>query len=153
STLHTNDTLSALIRLQDIGVPPYLIHSSIIGIMAQRLVRTLCPHCKARTHVDEDVWIDMVKPWRSERPKKIYKPVGCLECRNTGYLGRIGLFEMLPLSREFKHLLSRNADMEQLRRQAVKDGYKPLRLSGAQKVAKGVTTVEEVLRVSPAPMM
>lgn len=153
STLHTNDTLSALIRLQDIGVPPYLIHSSIIGIMAQRLVRTLCPHCKAKTHVDEDVWIDMVKPWKSELPKKIYKPVGCLECRNTGYLGRVGLFEMLPLSREFKHLLSRNADMEQLRRQAVKDGYKPLRLSGAQKVAKGITTVEEVLRVSPTPMM
>ncbi|MCU7801133.1 MAG: GspE/PulE family protein [gamma proteobacterium symbiont of Lucinoma myriamae] len=153
STLHTNDTLSALIRLQDIGVPPYLIHSSIIGIMAQRLVRTLCPHCKAETRIDEDVWVDMVKPWRSERPKKIYKPVGCLECRNTGYLGRVGLFEMLPLSRKFKHLLSLNADMEQLRRQAVKDGYKPLRLNGAQKVAKGVTTVAEVLRVSPAPMM
>ncbi|MCU7938135.1 MAG: GspE/PulE family protein [gamma proteobacterium symbiont of Bathyaustriella thionipta] len=153
STLHTNDTLSALIRLQDIGVPPYLIHSSIIGIMAQRLVRTLCPHCKTDTQVDEDVWVDMVKPWKSDLPKKVYKPVGCLECRNTGYLGRIGLFEMLPLSQEFKHLLSLNADREQLRRQAVKDGYKPLRLSGAQKIAKGVTTVEEVLRVSPSPMM
>lgn len=153
STLHTNDTLSALIRLQDIGVPPYLIHSSIIGIMAQRLVRTLCPHCKAEAHLDADVWTDMVKPWKSELPNKIYEPVGCLECRNTGYMGRIGLFEMLPLSREFKHLLSLDADMEQLQRQAVKDGYKPLRLSGAQKIAKGLTTVEEVLRVSPAPMI
>ncbi len=121
--------------------------------MAQRLVRTLCPHCKTKTEVDEDVWLDMVKPWKSDLPKKIYKPAGCLECRNTGYLGRVGLFEMLPLSREFKHLLSIGADMEQLRRQAVKDGYKPLRLSGAQKVAKGITTVEEVLRVSPAPMI
>ncbi len=153
STLHTNDTLSALIRLQDIGVPPYLIHSSIIGIMAQRLVRTLCPHCKQETSIDEDIWIDMVKPWKSDPPKKIYEPVGCLECRNTGYLGRIGLFEMLPLTQEFKHMLSQDADMDQLRRQAMKEGYKPLRLNGAQKIAKGITTVEEVLRVSPAPMM
>ncbi len=152
STLHTNDTLSALIRLQDIGVPPYLIHSTIIGIMAQRLVRTLCPHCKQESSIDEDVWNDMVKPWKSTLPQKIYQPVGCLECRNTGYMGRIGLFEMLPLSQEFKHLLSQDADMEQLRRQAMKDGYKPLRLSGAQKIAKGITTVEEVLRVSPAPV-
>ncbi len=152
STLHTNDTLSALIRLQDIGVPPYLIHSTIIGIMAQRLVRTLCPHCKQETSIDEEVWIDMVKPWKSDLPKKIFQPGGCLECRNTGYMGRIGLFEMLPLSQEFKHLLSQDADREQLRRQAMKDGYKPLRLSGAQKIAKGITTVEEVLRVSPAPI-
>ncbi|MCK5647759.1 MAG: type II/IV secretion system protein, partial [Gammaproteobacteria bacterium] len=144
STLHTNDTLSALIRLQDIGVPPYLIHSSIIGIMAQRLVRTLCPHCKQETSIDEDIWIDMVKPWKSDPPKKIYEPVGCLECRNTGYLGRIGLFEMLPLTQEFKHMLSQDADMDQLRRQAMKEGYKPLRLNGAQKIAKGITTVEEV---------
>ncbi|MCW8929388.1 MAG: GspE/PulE family protein [Gammaproteobacteria bacterium] len=152
STLHTNDTLSALIRLQDIGVPPYLIHSTIIGIMAQRLVRTLCPHCKQEIPVDEDVWVEMVKPWKSDLPKKIYEPVGCLECRNTGYLGRVGLFEMLPLTQEFKHLLSKDADREQLRRQAMKDGYKPLRLSGAQKIAKGMTTVDEVLRVSPAPI-
>jgi len=152
STLHTNDTLSALIRLQDIGVPSYLIHSTIIGIMAQRLVRTLCPHCKHETTLDEDVWVDMVKPWKSERPKKIYEPVGCLECRNTGYLGRVGLFEMLSLTQEFKHLLSQGAEREQLRRQAMKDGYKPLRLSGAQKIAKGLTTVDEVLRVSPAPL-
>ncbi len=153
STLHTNDTLSALIRLRDIGVPPYLIHSSIIGIMAQRLVRTLCPHCKQETRLDKDVWMDMVKPWKSEVPKKVYKPAGCLECRNTGYMGRVGLFEMLPLSQNFKHLLSIDADMEQLRRQAIKDGYKPMRLNGAQKIAKGITTVEEVLRVSPAPII
>lgn len=153
STLHTNDTLSAIIRLQDIGVPTYLIHSSIIGIMAQRLVRTLCPHCKEETELDEDVWIDMVKPWKSEPPKKIYKPVGCLECRNTGYLGRVGMFEMLPLTQELKHLISQSAELETLRRQAVKEGYKPMRLAGAQKVAKGVTTIEEVLRVSPALML
>ena len=153
STLHTNDTLSAIIRLQDIGVPAYLIHSSIIGIMAQRLVRTLCPHCKEEVPVDEDVWIDMVRPWKSELPKRIYQPTGCLECRNTGYMGRVGLFEMLPLTQELKHLISQTTDMEILRRQAVKEGYKPLRLSGAQKVAKGITTIEEVLRVSPPPMI
>ena len=153
STLHTNDTLSAIIRLLDIGVPAYLIHSSIIGIMAQRLVRTLCPHCKKETEFDENIWVDMVKPWKSASPKKIYQPVGCLECRNTGYMGRIGLFEILPLSQELKHLISQNTDMELLRRQAVKEGYRPLRLSGAQKVAKGITTIEEVLRVSPPPMV
>jgi len=153
STLHTNDTLSAIVRLQDIGVPTYLIHSSIIGIMAQRLVRTLCPQCKEETAVDEDVWIDMVKPWKSEPPKKIYKPVGCLQCRNTGYMGRIGLFEMLPLSQELKHIISQSSDLEVLRRQAVREGYKPMRLAGAQKVANGVTTVEEVLRVTPVSML
>ena len=152
TTLHTNDTLSAIVRLRDIGVPTYLIHSSIIGIMAQRLVRTLCPHCKEETEVDEDVWIDMVRPWKSEPPQKIYQPVGCIECRNTGFMGRLGLFEMLPLSRELKHLISQNAELESLRRQAIKDGYKPMRLAGAQKVAKGLTTIEEVLRVTPIPM-
>lgn len=152
TTLHTNDTLSAIVRLRDIGVPTYLIHSSIIGIMAQRLVRTLCPHCKEETEVDEDVWIDMVRPWKSEPPQKIYKPVGCIECRNTGFMGRLGLFEMLPLSRDLKHLISQNAELESLRRQAIKDGYKPMRLAGAQKVAKGLTTIEEVLRVTPIPM-
>ncbi len=153
STLHTNDTLSALIRLQDIGVPPYLVHSSIIGIMAQRLVRTLCPHCKIEIELDESIWMDIVKPWKSALPKKVYKPGGCIECRNTGYLGRVGLFEMLPMSRKFKQLLSRDAEMEQLRHQAIKDGYKPLRLNGANKVAKGITTVDEVLRVSPASVL
>ncbi|MDX2504139.1 MAG: GspE/PulE family protein [Gammaproteobacteria bacterium] len=152
STLHTNDTLAALIRLQDIGVPPYLIHSTIIGIMAQRLVRTLCPKCKQEVTLEEDIWVDMVKPWKSEPPKKIYEPVGCLECRNTGYSGRVGLFEMLTLTEEFKRLFSQGADRETLRRQAMKDGYKPLRLSGAQKIARGLTTIDEVLRVSPAPM-
>ncbi len=152
TTLHTNDTLSAIVRLRDIGVPTYLIHSSIIGIMAQRLVRTLCPHCKEETEVDTDVWVDMVRPWKSEPPQKIYKPVGCIECRNTGFMGRVGLFEMLPLSRDLKHLISQNAELETLRRQAVREGYKPMRLAGAQKVAKGITTIEEVLRVTPVPM-
>ena len=152
STLHTNDTLSAIVRLQDIGVPAYLIHSSIIGIMAQRLVRTLCPHCKEEVQVEKEVWNGLVKPWKSELPKKVYQPVGCLECRDTGYMGRIGLFEILPLSQELKHLIGQTSDMELLRRQAVKEGYKPLRLNGAQKVAKGITTIEEVLRVSPAPI-
>ncbi len=152
TTLHTNDTLSAIVRLRDIGVPTYLIHSSIIGIMAQRLVRTLCPHCKEETEVDTDVWVDMVRPWKSEPPQKINKPVGCIECRNTGFMGRVGLFEMLPLSRDLKHLISQNAELATLRRQAVRDGYKPMRLAGAQKVAKGITTIEEVLRVTPVPM-
>ena len=79
--------------------------------------------------------------------------MGCLKCRNTGYLGRIGLFEMLPLSQELKHLISLSSEMEVLRRQAIKEGFKPMRLAGAQKVAKGITTIEEVLRVSPDLML
>jgi general secretion pathway protein E len=152
STLHTNDTLSSIVRLHDIGVPNYLILSSIIGIMAQRLVRTLCPHCKEETSVDEAIWKSLVKPWKSDLPKKIFKPVGCLECRNTGYLGRIGLFEMLPLSDELKQLISQSAELSVLRRQAFKEGFRPMRLAGAQKVVKGITTIEEVLRVTPLPM-
>jgi len=150
STLHTNDTLSAIIRLQDIGVPTYLIHSSIIGIMAQRLVRTLCPHCKEKAEVDEQVWIDLVKPWKSKKPNHIYQPVGCLECRNTGYLGRIGLFEMLQMTSDLKSLISQTSDMKILRNQAIKEGYKPLRLSGVEKVKQGITSIAEVLRVSPS---
>ncbi|MDH5393984.1 MAG: GspE/PulE family protein, partial [Gammaproteobacteria bacterium] len=91
STLHTNDAPTAITRLMDIGVPPYLINSVLIGVMAQRLVRTLCPHCKEAVDIEEEQWKQLVKPWKPARPKKIYKAVGCLECRNTGFLGRMGL--------------------------------------------------------------
>jgi general secretion pathway protein E len=152
STLHTNDAPSAITRMLDIGVPPYLIQSSVLGIMAQRLVRTLCPHCKRPTEISDQAWTELVKPWKAEKPKTVYEPVGCLECRDTGYQGRKGIYEMFKFSPETRHMVTMNCDIHELRRQAIKDGLQPLRLSGANKVAQGETTVEEVLRVAPPPL-
>lgn len=152
STLHTNDAPSAITRLMDIGVPPYLINSSLIGVMAQRLVRTLCPHCKEPADIDDAQWKELVKPWKPAKPKKIYKAVGCLECRNTGYLGRMGLYEMFTFSPALKKMVNDSTDIEALRQQAIKENMRVLRLSGAQKVGQGLTTVEEVMRVAPPPI-
>ncbi len=149
STLHTNDAPSAITRMLDIGVPPYLIQSSLLGIMAQRLVRTMCPHCKQPTDISDEAWYELVHPWKAPKPKTIYKPVGCLECRDTGYQGRKGIYEMFKFSEATRSMVTADCDIQALRRAAVKDGLQPLRLSGANKVAKGETTVEEVLRVAP----
>lgn len=152
STLHTNDAPSAVTRLLDIGVPPYLIQSSVLGIMAQRLVRTLCPHCKRPTEISDEAWRELVHPWKAEKPATIYEPVGCLECRDTGYQGRKGIYEMFRFSKDTRLMVTADTDIHELRRQAIKDGLQPLRLSGANKVANGETTVEEVLRVAPPPL-
>ena len=152
STLHTNDAPSAITRLLDIGVPPYLIQSSVLGVMAQRLVRTLCPHCKAPAEMPEEDWNTLVSPWKANKPEKIYEPVGCLECRNTGYLGRMGIYEMFTFTPELRELLTDDCDISEMRKQVVKDGLRPLRLSGASKIANGQTTVAEVMRVAPPPL-
>ncbi len=152
STLHTNDAASAVTRMLDIGVPPYLLQSSILGVMAQRLVRTLCPHCKQPRDISEQEWNAMVKPWKSKKPDRVMQPVGCLECRNTGYLGRIGLYEMFTFTSKLRNLVNASCDISELRQQTLRDGLKPLRLSGASKVAAGVTTIEEVMRVAPPPL-
>lgn len=149
STLHTNDAPSAITRLLELGVPPYLIKATVLGVMAQRLVRTLCPVCKEVTTVDEQDWAELTSPWRSELPRNACKPVGCLECRDTGYKGRQGVYEVLPLSPQVKSLIGEQTDIAELRKQAIKDGMKTLRISGAQKIASGMTTIEEVLRVTP----
>jgi len=156
STLHTNDAASAITRLLDLGVAPYLLNSTILGVMAQRLVRTLCKHCKEKVAFDAgregDIgWDEFVAPWKAKRPAHVYRPVGCLECRNTGYTGRIGLYEILLLSAEVKRLINAEADLAGIRDQAYKEGMKPLRISGAMKVAMGLTTFEEVLKVAPPP--
>jgi len=149
TTLHTNDAPSAITRLMEIGVPAYLIQSTVLGVLAQRLIRTLCPHCKASTEVDELTWKALVKPWSPAKPQQIFKPVGCLECRNTGFMGRMGIYEMFTFSRNVKEQITENVNMSSLKKVAIKEGMKPLRLSGAQKVAAGLTTIEEVLRVAP----
>jgi general secretion pathway protein E len=150
STLHTNDAASAITRLTDLGVPTYLISATVIGILAQRLVRTLCPHCKAPdASVTRDGLNDMLKHWRLGGGVKPYKPVGCLECRNTGFRGRAGLYELLAISENVRSTMHDGVDMPALRRHAVQEGLRPLRLAGAMKIAEGVTTLEEVLRSTP----
>lgn len=151
STLHTNDAPTAITRLLDLGMPAYLLKSTVLGVMAQRLVRMLCPHCKQATELDGQVWEQLVRPWKVAKPRKIYEPVGCLECRNTGYYGRQGLYEILSLSDSIQNLIDERCDLNALRQQAMREGMRTLRLSGAQKIAQGLTTVEEVLRVAPSP--
>lgn len=151
STLHTNDAPTAVSRLLELGVPSYLLKATVLGIMAQRLVRTLCPQCKQPDTVDEVAWQELITPWKASSPKTVYKPVGCLECRNTGYYGRQGIYEILPLSESVQQLLDENVSLQQIRQQGMKEGMRTLRLSGAQKVAAGDTTIEEVMRVAPAP--
>jgi general secretion pathway protein E len=150
STLHTNDAPTAVTRLLDLGVPPYLLSSTLLGVMAQRLVRTLCPHCKAPTDPpDDDTWRAITAPWRADKPAQTMAPVGCLECRMTGYYGRIGLYEIMLMTPALRRLVTRDADDRALREQAYKDGMKPLRVSGAMKIASGITTAEEVMKVAP----
>ncbi len=149
SSLHTNDAPSAITRLLDIGVPPYLLHSTILAVMAQRLVRTLCPHCREAGVIDQDTWNMLIAPWQAEKPQQVYFAKGCLECRMTGYSGRIGIYEILSMTEGQRPLITAETDTTLIREQAYRDGMKPLRISGAQKVAAGVTTVDEVLKVAP----
>jgi general secretion pathway protein E len=149
STLHTNDAPSAVTRLLEIGVPAYLINGTVLGVLAQRLVRTLCPHCKAPGEVNLELWQSLVHPWKIEPPKSIYQPVGCLECRQTGYRGRMGIYEIMTLSEKLRDLVKTNCETDTLRKEAIRVGMKPLRLNGAQKIAAGLTTIEEVLNAVP----
>jgi general secretion pathway protein E len=153
STLHTNDAPSAVARLLELGVAPYLLNATLNGVMAQRLVRTLCKHCKQTVDLnraeDQDAWNALVAPWKSKHPARLYKPVGCLECRMTGYMGRVGVYETLIFTQGMKGLVNQSADLSTLREQAFKDGMKPLRISGAMKVGAGLTTIDEVLKVAP----
>jgi general secretion pathway protein E len=150
STVHTNDAPSAVTRLLELGVPAYLLNATVLGILAQRLVRILCPHCKVSGGtVDPAIWSELISPWKTATPVQVYNPVGCLECRMTGYRGRTGIYELLEMSLELKKLVSSEPSIDPIRNQAIREGMHSLRLSGAMKVAAGVTTVEEVLRSAP----
>ncbi len=150
STLHTNDSASAITRLADLGLPSYLIAATVVGVLAQRLVRTLCPACKTRDDTTTRAELDeMAKPWRLSGGVRPCKAMGCLDCRNTGYRGRDGLYELLVLSDAARACIHPAVDAGALRRQAYKDGMRPLRLAGAMKVAEGLTTIEEVMRSTP----
>jgi len=149
STLHTNDAPTAITRMLDLGVPPYMIKATVLGIMAQRLVRTLCPHCKAEEDLDKEAWQLLTKPFKVKPPAKVYAPVGCLECRDTGYLGRMGIYEILPMSGKIQGMVTEASNLDDIRKAGFAEGMRSLRLSGAQKVGAGLTTIAEVLRVAP----
>ncbi|WP_198120842.1 GspE/PulE family protein [Massilia rhizosphaerae] len=151
STLHTNDAPSAVMRLLELGVPYYLLEATLIGIMAQRLVRTLCLHCKAPDgELSDEVWSALGGAWNLPKPATVYRPIGCPECRQTGFRGRTGLYELVTVTEAFSHLIQERTDLAALRQQSVADGMKPLRIAGAYKVAEGVTTAEEVLKATVA---
>jgi general secretion pathway protein E len=153
STLHTNDSPSSITRLLDLGAPAYLLNATLIGVMAQRLVRTLCPHCKEKMpfarEEDHRLWSSVCAPFKATPPTHVWRPVGCLECRNTGYLGRVGLYEILQMTREVRQHVAEQPDLATLTQVGYRNGMRPLRLSGAAKVAQGLTTFEEVLKSVP----
>jgi general secretion pathway protein E len=150
STLHTNDAPSAITRLMELGVPGYLINATMLGVLAQRLVRTLCKQCRQEDgNASREALDAIVKPWKISGGYKPYKPVGCVDCRMTGFMGRMGLYELLTVSEAFKEKLTQAPSIDALRRQAIADGMRPLRLGGALRVAEGLTTLEEVLTATP----
>jgi general secretion pathway protein E len=154
TTLHTNDAPSAIMRLMELGIPPYLINATVLGVLAQRLVRTLCPACKtqqdkAGAATSRESLAELVKPWQISGGYRPYEPVGCIDCRMTGFRGRMGLYELLTVTESFKDKVSREPRLEVLRKQAVADGMRPLRLAGAMRVAEGLTTMAEVLACTP----
>jgi general secretion pathway protein E len=154
TTLHTNDAPSAVARLMELGVPPYLLNATLLGVLAQRLIRTLCPQCKqpmddAAKEASREAINDIIKPWSINAGYKPYKPVGCVDCRMTGYMGRMGIYELLTVTESFKALVNKEADMTATRKQGITDGMRPLRLAAALRVADGTTTIEELLTSTP----
>ncbi|MCB2003697.1 MAG: GspE/PulE family protein [Burkholderiaceae bacterium] len=150
STLHTNDAPSAVSRLLELGIPPYLINATLNGVLAQRLVRTLCDKCRVRDpEANRADLAEFVKPWQINGAYRPFKPVGCVDCRMTGFRGRTGLYELLVVTEAFKATVTREPNTDALRRQAVKDGMRPLRLAGALEVAHGTTVMAEVLAATP----
>jgi len=149
STLHTNDASAAIPRLREIGIPAYMINATLVGVMAQRLVRTLCPHCKEPTEIDDVIWKGLITPWTVSGAMNFHKAVGCEECRHTGYLGRMGIYELIIFDQNLRKQVGKETSGMEIRKLAVKQGMTRLRISGANKVAKGLTTIEEIMKVVP----
>ena len=148
STLHTNDAVSTIVRLQDLGLEPFLISSTLLGALAQRLVRRICPHCAEPYPVEAAALVRLGFPVSGREPVELKRGKGCLHCRNTGYLGRLGIFEIFPMSEQLKKLIAGRADDAQLRQVAVREGMTTLREDAWRKVQAGLTTVEEAVRVT-----
>jgi general secretion pathway protein E len=147
STLHTNDAPSAITRLVDMGVEPFLVGSSLVAVLAQRLVRVLCTDCReAYTTTPEELQEIGVKP--PERDVTLYKAVGCAACKYTGYHGRMGIFELMMIDDDIRSMVSRNIDSKTIKKTAVGKGMGTLRVDGARKVLRGITSVAEVIRAT-----
>jgi general secretion pathway protein E len=150
STLHTNDAPSALVRLIDMGIEPFLVASSLASVLAQRLVRTICPHCK-KSYEPSDVEKSYVRnSIRTVQEKSfvLYRGEGCEKCNGRGYFGRTGIFELLAIDNEIRPMITDTIDTQGIKNVAVSRGMKTLRKDGIEKVINGVTTLEEVLRVT-----
>ena len=146
STLHTNSAASTITRLVDMGIEPYLIADSTVGVIAQRLVRRLCPDCKRAKKADaEDLEMLMRKP---DEDLTIYEPCGCAKCDGTGFRGRIGVYEIMEVTPQLKHIISKGGEVEAITAQALKDGMHTLRMSATELVLDGTTSVQEMMRVS-----
>jgi type IV pilus assembly protein PilB len=146
STLHTNDACSTIARLVDIGVPPLLLGSSLNLVIAQRLVRTICSHCKTEYEPEQEL-LDQLN-FHPEPGTKFYKGEGCVNCNGTGYRGRTALFEMLDVSKSIKRMIIQNTSSVQIQEQAEKEGMRTLRGAGIRKVLEGETTIEQVIAVT-----
>lgn len=149
STLHTNDAPSSLTRLHDLGVQPFLSAATLLGVLAQRLVRKLCQHCKQETALDQQQWAQLTAGYATPLPEHVFQAIGCSQCRHTGYQGRIGLYEFMPMSSALKYQVTTQLQLEPLRAIAKQEGVMPLRIAGAQHVAQGRTSLQEVMSVVP----
>ncbi len=146
STLHTNDASTAVSRLVEMGIEPFLVSSSLVCVMAQRLVRTICPHCKMKYEPSELEKEVLGKS--GQEANRLHRGEGCSQCNDTGYLGRTGLFELLQVTNTIREMINRRADAHAIREVAMREGMRTLRDDGLRKVADGITTLEEVLRVT-----
>jgi len=147
SSLHTNDAPSAITRLIDLGIQPFLIGATLLGVLAQRLIRTLCPHCKQPAPVDKEAWNTFCAPHKLNVPQNTFGPVGCDECRHTGYMGRVGIYEIMPITKSVRNQINANVSHSNLRDEALKQGMRNLKIGGAHKIADGLTTLEELYSV------
>jgi general secretion pathway protein E len=148
STLHTNDAASSISRLADLGVERFLVSSTLVGTMAQRLLRRICPNCTVERFLTDEEVITLRLAVPPGKRVKVKEGEGCFECRGTGYLGRTGIFEILPIDDAVKNLVVSGADAPEIKREAVKNGMRTLRQSALRKLAEGQTTFEEVVRVT-----
>lgn len=146
STLHTNSTAASISRLIDMGIEPYLLGDSLVGIIAQRLVRRLCPECKESYEADEEEKRVLKVP--QDEPLKLYKACGCEACGNTGYYGRIGVYEIMPISRKIKNLIASGANADEITAQAVTEGMNTLRMSASNYVKQGLTSFSEMMKIT-----
>ncbi|MDX8382615.1 MAG: type II secretion system ATPase GspE [Ghiorsea sp.] len=154
ATLHTNDALSAIVRLQDMGVEPYLVASSLVMAQAQRLVRRLCDHCKTPRSVHEDEWTTLdVTPASMAQVSQVYEAQGCEHCLNTGYVGRVAIYELMPITQTMRNAIHDGLGLPEMRRLAMQEGAVNLRQDGARHIGDGVTTFDEVLMATRADVV